>query len=99
MKKIEVRKLSQYVPLTKQQFRDRFFERFYDPAFDALKAELDKVCAVAWNGYIEYRKLDADRALFIEVDNAAKSLARMIGQVRSGKFRPADAGLRDPRQK
>ena len=56
MKKIEVRKLSKYVPLTPRQFRQRFFERFYDPAFDAVKAELDKVCDIAWNGYIEYRK-------------------------------------------
>ena len=36
MKKIEVRKLSKYVPLTARQFRERFFERFYDPAFDAV---------------------------------------------------------------
>jgi multimeric flavodoxin WrbA len=56
MKKIEVRKLSRYVPLTPQQFRERFFERFADPAFDAVKPELDKVCDIAWNGYIEYRK-------------------------------------------
>jgi multimeric flavodoxin WrbA len=56
MKKIEVRKLSKYVPLTPRQFRERFFARFDDPAFDAVKAELDKVCDIAWNGYIEYRK-------------------------------------------
>ena len=56
MKKIEVRKLSEYVPLTRAQFRERFFERFRDPAFDAAQAELDKVCAIAWDGYIEYRK-------------------------------------------
>ena len=41
MKKIEVRKLSRYVPLTPRQFRERFFERFSDPAFDAVKAELE----------------------------------------------------------
>ena len=29
-----VRKLTQYVPLTREEFRKRFFERFYDPAFD-----------------------------------------------------------------
>jgi multimeric flavodoxin WrbA len=51
-----VRKLTQYVPLTREEFRRRFFERFYDPAFDALKAELEKVCDVAWDGYIKYRK-------------------------------------------
>jgi multimeric flavodoxin WrbA len=43
--------------------------------------------------------LDADRALFTEVANAARSLAQMVRQIRSGEFEPADAGLRDPRQK
>jgi hypothetical protein len=44
------------VPLTKEQFRQRFFARFYDPAFDSVKAELEKVFAKAWDGYIVYRK-------------------------------------------
>ena len=51
-----VRKLTQYVPLTREEFRRRFFERFYDPAFDGVQAELEKVCEVAWDGYIKYRK-------------------------------------------
>jgi hypothetical protein len=51
-----VRKLTQYVSLTREEFRSRFFERFYDPAFEALRAELDKICEVAWDGYIKYRK-------------------------------------------
>jgi multimeric flavodoxin WrbA len=51
-----VRRLTQYVPLTRAEFRRRFFERFYDPAFDQVKSELDKVCELAWDGYIKYRK-------------------------------------------
>ena len=51
-----VRKLTQYVPLTREQFRRRFFERFYDPAFDAVQSELEKVFELAWDGYIKYRK-------------------------------------------
>ena len=51
-----VRKLTQYVPLTREEFRSRFFERFYDPAFDDVRAELDKICERAWDGYIKYRK-------------------------------------------
>ena len=51
-----VRKLTQYVPLTREEFRRRFFERFYDPAFDEVKAELEKVFERAWDGYIQYRK-------------------------------------------
>jgi hypothetical protein len=48
--------MTQYVPLTREQFRARFFERFYDPAFDDVRAELEKVCERAWDGYIQYRK-------------------------------------------
>jgi len=55
-------------------------------------------------GYYEpyatsHQALDADRDLFTEVGNAARALATMIGQIRSGKFTPPDAGLHDPRQK
>jgi multimeric flavodoxin WrbA len=52
----DVRRQTEYVPLTKDQFRERFFARFYDPAFDAVRGELDKVFEVAWDGYIVYRK-------------------------------------------
>ena len=56
MDKPVVRRQTEYVPLTKARFRERFFEKFYDPAFDAVRAELEKVCEVAWDGYIVYRK-------------------------------------------
>ena len=56
MAKPAVRKQSKYVPLTREQFRERFFARFYDPAFDSVKAELEKVFEKAWDGYIVYRK-------------------------------------------
>ena len=35
---MQVRKLRKYVPLTREQFRARFYERFCDPAFDDVKA-------------------------------------------------------------
>jgi hypothetical protein len=34
-----VRKLTQYVPLTREEFRSRFFEKFYDPGFDDVQAK------------------------------------------------------------
>ena len=51
-----VRRLSEYEPLTREQFRERFFARFYDPAFDGVSAELERVFEIAWDGYIKYRK-------------------------------------------
>src|SRR5262249_53535672 len=56
MPKPSVRKQDKYVPLTKEQFRERFFAKFYDPAFGKVHSELEKVCEVAWDGYIEHRK-------------------------------------------
>ncbi|MEO7132735.1 MAG: flavodoxin family protein [Vicinamibacterales bacterium] len=51
-----VRKQDPYVPLTKAAFRERFFARFYDPAFEQVTTELERVFEVAWDGYEVYRK-------------------------------------------
>jgi len=56
MDDIDVRREKEWVPLTEAQFRERFFARYYDPAFDSLKPELEKVFEVAWDGYSVYRK-------------------------------------------
>ena len=62
MAKPEVRKQDHYVPLTREQFGKRFYERYYDPAFDAVRPELEKVLEIAWDGYIKYRKSPRTRA-------------------------------------
>jgi multimeric flavodoxin WrbA len=69
-----VRRLTQYVPLTRAEFRRRFFERFYDPAFDEVKSELDKVCELAWDGYIKYRKSPRTQAAGPEFSDPAFAL-------------------------
>lgn len=56
MSKPPVRRQDPYVALTKAQFRERFFSRFYDPVFEQVAAELEKVFEKAWDGYIAYRK-------------------------------------------
>ena len=56
MAKLEVRKGMPDVQLTKDEFARRFRDRFFDPAFDAVVDELDRMIEVAWNGYDEYRK-------------------------------------------
>ena len=43
--------------------------------------------------------LDADAALFTQVDHAALSLAAMVAQLRSGSYRAPNAGLHNPREK
>jgi hypothetical protein len=69
-----VRKLTKYVPLTREQFRERFFERFYDPAFDGVKAELEKICEISWDGYIQYRKSPRAQAAGAEFSDPAFKL-------------------------
>ncbi|MEO6221890.1 MAG: NAD(P)H-dependent oxidoreductase [Vicinamibacterales bacterium] len=52
----DVRRQSEFVPLTRDEFRARFFARFYDPVFDEVATELEQVFAKAWDSYSVYRK-------------------------------------------
>jgi len=52
----KVRRQTEWKPLSKAAFRERFYARFQDPAFEAVKPELEKVFETAWDGYIVYRK-------------------------------------------
>ncbi|MDP3748867.1 MAG: flavodoxin family protein [Phenylobacterium sp.] len=47
--------------LTQAEFRDRYLSAFTDPAFEPLAAELEKIAAVAWDGYANYRKAPRTR--------------------------------------
>jgi len=53
---VEVRTGQPYAKLTRDEFTRRFMERFYDPAFDTVRGEIDRVAAVAWESYDTYRK-------------------------------------------
>ena len=48
--------------LPREEFARRLRERFYDPAFEPLHAEIERIIEVAWNGYDEYRKSPRKRA-------------------------------------
>jgi multimeric flavodoxin WrbA len=57
MSSLSVRRQGEWVPLTKAEFRERFYARFYDPAFESVAAELERVFEKAWEGYgVTYRK-------------------------------------------
>jgi multimeric flavodoxin WrbA len=51
-----VRKGQGDVKLSREEFTRRLGERFYDPAFDPVRAELDRIIEVAWTAYAEYHK-------------------------------------------
>jgi multimeric flavodoxin WrbA len=42
--------------LDEAEFKRRFRSQFVDPAFDGIKAELDRVAEAAWQGYANSRK-------------------------------------------
>jgi multimeric flavodoxin WrbA len=52
----EVRKGQGDVALSREEFERRIRARFYDPAFDAVATELERLIDVAWDSYHEYRK-------------------------------------------
>src|SRR4030095_5927167 len=56
MPKPKVRKGMLSVQLTKEEFSKRARERFYDPTFDAVVPEIERVIAVAWKNYTEYHR-------------------------------------------
>ena len=91
-----VRKESEYVPLTKGQFRERFFARFYDPAFEEVSAELEKVFEKAWDGYITYRKSPRHTAAGPEFAEPARQLPVEWLETRAN-IAAAESRQKDPR--
>jgi multimeric flavodoxin WrbA len=61
MPEIDVRKGMPSVELSREEFERRFRTRFQDPAFAAVETEIAAVAAVAWDGYIKYRKAPRTR--------------------------------------
>jgi multimeric flavodoxin WrbA len=53
---VDVRTGMPSVALSEDEFKKRFLQEFYDPVFEPLKKELDKIADAAWSGYDEYRK-------------------------------------------
>jgi multimeric flavodoxin WrbA len=51
-----LRKGQTEIELNENEFAARFEADFYDPAFDAVRDEIARIRAVAWDGYREYRK-------------------------------------------
>lgn len=95
MPKPAVRKESEYAPLSKDQFRERFFARFYDPAFDQVRPELERVCDTAWDGYINYRKSPRTQPAGPEFQDPAYELSLEWLDARA-RIRDAEARFRNP---
>ena len=51
-----VRKEMPGVELSRDEFRKRYCERFSDPVFAPLRAEIDRILEGAWQAYADSRK-------------------------------------------
>ncbi len=58
---IKVRKGMPSVALDRSEFKKRFLARFYDPDYEPLTAELDKIADAAWITYKDYHKTPRTR--------------------------------------
>ncbi len=56
MANVRIRKEMPGVELSEQEFKTRYRERFYDPAFRAREDEIERIAEVAWRAYSESRK-------------------------------------------
>jgi multimeric flavodoxin WrbA len=55
------RKLMPQVELEQAEFHHRYLEQFADPAFDAVRSEIERIAGVAWDSYINSRKAPITR--------------------------------------
>lgn len=56
MAKIKVRTGMPSVQLDKREFKRRLLAKFYDPLFEPLQGEIDKIVDAAWTTYDDYHK-------------------------------------------
>ncbi len=98
MARIKSRKGMPSVALTKAKFMALARERYFDPAFEPLQNEINKVLAAAWDGYHGYRKAprtrragagyaDPDYDLSVDWLKAKAAIGRAERQQRSANAR------------
>ncbi|WP_427185146.1 flavodoxin family protein [Bordetella bronchialis] len=85
---VDVRKGQAPEKLSREEFRQRYMRRFYDPAFRAEQAAIDRLEAIAWEAYRQGRKApvtvkagagaaDPDYDLSVEWKSAADRLREL----------------------
>jgi multimeric flavodoxin WrbA len=91
-----VRRQMEFVPLTKDEFRRRFFAKFDDPAFERVRTELEQVFEIAWDGYHGYRKSPRVVAAGAEFADATYKLPVEWLETRA-RIKDAEVRHRDPK--
>jgi len=62
MTDVTVRKEMPEVALTEAEFKQRYRQHFFDPAFEAARSEIDRIAEIAWQAYADSRKAPRTRA-------------------------------------
>jgi multimeric flavodoxin WrbA len=84
--------------LSRAEFGKRFRARFYDPAFDSLRAEIEKLESAAWDGYSNSRKSPRTRKAGAEFADPDHDLSLEWLATREA-IREAERTQRDPATK
>jgi multimeric flavodoxin WrbA len=84
--------------LSRAEFSKRFRARFYDPAFDSLRAEIEKLENLAWDGYSNSRKSPRTRKAGPEFADPSYDLSLEWIAARDA-IRAAEKTQRDPATK
>ena len=98
MAKPKVRTGTPSVQLSKDQFSKRARERFYDPSFTAVSAEIDRAIEVAWKNYREYHKSPRTKRAGAGFSDIEFQLPVEWLQARE-KIKQAEAGQKNARAK
>jgi multimeric flavodoxin WrbA len=91
-----VLKGDQKFELDREAYRKKFYERFYDPAFERVSGELEKVFEVAWEGYHGYRKSPRSQKAGPEFADPEQKLPVEWLETRK-KIKEAQARQEDPK--
>src|SRR5690349_15769316 len=91
----KVRKGQGDTTLSREEFSRRFRERFYDPAFDSLGAEIARLEEAAWDGYSHSRKSPRTRKAGSDFADPSYDLSIEWLKTRDD-IRRAEATQRDP---
>ena len=92
---MKVRKGQGDTTLSREEFGKRFRTRFYDPAFDSLGAEIERLENAAWDGYINSRKSPRTRKAGAEFADPSYDLSLEWLSTRDA-IRAAERTQRDP---
>jgi multimeric flavodoxin WrbA len=84
--------------LTKEEFAKRWNARFYDPAFEPLRGEVERLLNVAWDAYEKYRKSPRNRKAGPEFADPEQQLSVEWLETRA-QIQKAEEEQRSPRSR